>query len=375
MLTLPMSLQVVTKSTLLLVHFQPTLCFLTWYYLYTLCPQPFSWEWLAKSDVIGAAQSALTCSFGWNYPADALISLLASEPQQLLPYDVLDSSVPLTALTADSVPIQAHPVLQPCIRFLTGISRYLNGQTLARHDQLTVSSRLHFLRALLLLQHLLLLIQPLATHSTDGPETVLVEVMYALLRHAPARLGFVDSSLATSASLAHQTHVQLTEPEEPPHLPQSTAFPAKSETQQHVFAVLQLSDRLLRRSLQKLLDASESQPPFWAVLPPTVSALAVAFQWSDSSGGLTFFSEKIGVFRINAYAGRLEFATAAPLHLTLLKSMKLHSWNHIFSRSVPINSWTLAPAPGKHLSPESAWPHMPCEACAHTHAAQSPHGA
>lgn len=356
-------LQVVQKSTVLLIHFQPTLCFFSWYHLYVLCPQPVSKEWLADFDAGSAAQSALDCSPAWNYPADALINLLPTEPEHLLSYNVFDSSVPLTALTADSEPTQPHPALQPCIRFLTGIRHYIGGQKPAQHGPLTVTNRLHFLRALLLIQHLLRLVQPLANRSTDGPDLILVEVMHALFRHAPASLGFVDSLLPTTASPADHAQVQPTD--ELPHVPQSKAFPGESETQQHVLAVVQLSTRLLTSSLGTVWDAPAGKRPLWALLQPTLSALAAAFQCSDSSGVVTFFSD------LGPLCLRLWHATAAPLHMTLCNvidsisdfvysAANLHLYGCTASRAVMLNSWI-----GTCL-------HMMCKACARIHQLQDP---
>lgn len=179
----------VAKSVVLLVHFQPTLRFFTWYCLYALCPQPFSQQWLDSFHKDGAAKFAVECA-GYVSGKAALISPLA--PDQLLPHSCMPVS-----FTPDQQQPEAQTMLAVCMEFMRGLHRFVPSDTTSIQHPSCEFPRDCVTGALIIVQQLHMMVQPLLVHSGQQCDFVLLEVMCLLLR------GALPSDLMPQAAMQH----------------------------------------------------------------------------------------------------------------------------------------------------------------------------
>lgn len=250
-------LQVTQKSAILLVHFQPTFCFFVWYCLRDMCPQsPSGKHRQEEYDPKPAANFAIHWATQLAHPL-ALAALMDMRPDDLLP----ESCLPLTEFALkQQQQSQTHTGFLMYMLFIQGLHQPEVGKVVdARFDQCT-SAKQPFLLALLLVEQLLLHMQPLVR---DRPETMLLEVVHCILDLAPS---------------------SLHSPTDPLDHPPSGTLPdncSEEQTDQLLQAVVQSSLQLL----QPLTERTPGQLPHntvWLLVTTVVPVLMVALRWARS---------------------------------------------------------------------------------------------
>ena len=206
-------LQVLDRSVVLLVSFQPTIAFFCWYCLYSFCPKPLEGERPHACDSDAAVTLAITCAAN---NSGALATLAAILSDQLLPAACMPPAASISSLQQAA----EQPGLDMCMSFMTQLAQLAPGRSVPQQAPTAQSGTLFtdvtqpqeslgycctpasqncdkassensqsgkaqaaatYLKALILVTQVLCLIQPITAHSTDLTHAPLLSIMTVLL--------------------------------------------------------------------------------------------------------------------------------------------------------------------------------------------------